>query len=410
MFLRKRPQRLSIVCCLGVGLSFIGHGPAAVASDGVVEALKAASPLFNARLRYEHVDQAGVDENAHAGTLRIRAGMETGAVAATTGLVEFEWVEHLAGDYNSTLNGKTAYPVVADPQAVEVNRLQLTNRSLPGTTIRAGRQRIILDDSRFVGNVGWRQNEQTFDAVRLTHTAIDDVTVSVAYLWQVNRIFGDDSPMGRWNGDSFLANAGFESPVGTLTGFAYRVEIREAPRLSTQTYGVRLAGRRPVGPSGVTVTYRVSAAHQSDYRNNPQDYGQPYYLAALGVEKGGFSAGLNWESLGGNGTIAVSTPLATLHKFQGWADVFLATPPDGLTDLYGEIGYTWRTSRPRLRLGAVYHRFEAERGGRHYGDEIDLVLALSWGEYSLALKFADYDAADFAGDRRKIWVQTSVGF
>ena len=45
------------------------------------------------------------------------------------------------------------------------------------------------------------------------------------------------------------------------------------------------------------------------------------------------------EYLEGNGTIGFSTPLATLHKFQGFADVFLTTPASGITDAYGKLGY-----------------------------------------------------------------------
>ena len=39
-----------------------------------------------------------------------------------------------------------------------------------------------------------------------------------------------------------------------------------------------------------------------------------------------------YESLEGNGARGFSTPLATLHAFQGWADVFLNTPADGVDD------------------------------------------------------------------------------
>jgi Alginate export len=83
-------------------------------------------------------------------------------------LVEGDLVWRLRTDYNSTMNGNTAYLVVADPETYEINRLQLTNTSLPMTTLTAGRQRIVLDDHRFVGNVSWRQNEQTFDSLRFT--------------------------------------------------------------------------------------------------------------------------------------------------------------------------------------------------------------------------------------------------
>ena len=48
----------------------------------------------------------------------------------------------------------------------------------------------------------------------------------------------------------------------------------------------------------------------------------------------GFKAG--YEVLEGapTGGLAFVTPLATLHKFQGWADKFLATPASGIEDAY----------------------------------------------------------------------------
>ena len=74
------------------------------------------------------------------------------------------------------------YPVVADPESYEINRLQLTNTSIIDTTITLGRQRIVLDDHRFVGNVGWRQNEQTFDALRVVNKHIPNLTID-AVTW-----------------------------------------------------------------------------------------------------------------------------------------------------------------------------------------------------------------------------------
>src|SRR5262245_4464865 len=122
-------------------------------------------PILDTRLRYESVDQDGVAQTAEAMTLRARLGFETGKIAGTALLAEGEFVRPIIEDYNSTTNGNSTYPVVADPNSSEVNRLQLVNSSLPATTVTLGRQRIVLDDHRFVGDVGWRQNEQTFDAI-----------------------------------------------------------------------------------------------------------------------------------------------------------------------------------------------------------------------------------------------------
>src|SRR5688572_1093297 len=184
-----------------------------------------AKPILDTRLRFEDVGQDGLSQTAEAVTLRARLGFESGNVADTALLVEGEFVRPIVEDYNSTINGSVVYPVIADPRSSELNRLQLTNTSLPFTTVTLGRQRILLDDHRFVGDVGWRQNEQTFDAIRIVNKSVPHLTVDLTYLDQVNRVFGRESAQGRYYGDSVLANASYEMTPGKLTAFAYRVDI-----------------------------------------------------------------------------------------------------------------------------------------------------------------------------------------
>lgn len=99
-------------------------------------------------------------------------------------------------DVNSTVHGKTDVPVVADPDSERLNRLPLGYHGVAGTEARVGRQRIILDDARFVGNVGFRQNDQTCDAARARTDLPGGVEVDYSYVWQVNRILGSESPAG----------------------------------------------------------------------------------------------------------------------------------------------------------------------------------------------------------------------
>ena len=183
------------------------------------EALEASRPIAELRLRLEDVEQAAVPQEAQAATLRAHLGVETGKAWSWALLAEGEVIWPLTTDYNDTINGKTQFPVVADPETYEVNRLQLVNTSLPGTSVTLGRQRILHDDHRFVGNVGWRQNEQTFDALRFVNKSVDDLTVDATWLNQVNRVFGKDSPQGRYTGDNYLVNAAYQLVIGQLTAF-----------------------------------------------------------------------------------------------------------------------------------------------------------------------------------------------
>ena len=128
--------------------------------------------IFENRLRYETVDQDGFANEAEALTLRTRLGVEFPKVGDFQFLVEGESVTAFVEDYNSTVNGAVTYPVIADPANLEINRAQVTWTGLTDTEVVLGRQRIVLGNARFVGNVGFRQNEQTFDAARITTKAL----------------------------------------------------------------------------------------------------------------------------------------------------------------------------------------------------------------------------------------------
>ena len=50
------------------------------------------------------------------------------------------------------------------------------------------------------------------------------------------------------------------------------------------------------------------------------------------------------------------TPLATLHAFNGWADLFLDTPPDGLSDIYVRGGL----DIAKWVIDARFHSFRSD--------------------------------------------------
>jgi hypothetical protein len=362
-------------------------------------------PIIDLRLRSENVDQDGMSEDAHALTLRARLGFETGKAWNTSLLAEGDFLTPLDSHYNSTVNGKTAYPIVQDAGTYEINRLQLTNTSIADTTVTLGRQRINLDDQRFVGNVGWRQNEQTFDAARVVNKSIANLTVDVTYLNQVNRVLGKDSPVGRYHGSSYLANASYQMPIGKLTGFAYLLDFDEAPRDSSDTLGMRFVGERSLRK--VKLAYAASFARQEDRGDNPLSYQANYYSAELTGTLRQYSVGAGVEVLEGDGVKGFTTPLATMHKFNGWDDKFLATPPNGLERRYVTLGYLTKSVAPfdTVAATAVYHSFHSQRLSLDYGSEVDLQLQAKYDRWVGLLKYASYDADQFATDTKKYWLE-----
>src|SRR5690606_24748309 len=118
-------------------------------------------------------------------------------------------------------------------------RAQLSWTNGQGETVTAGRQRIVLDDARFVGNVGWRQDEQTYDAVRADAT-LGPVAITYAWVGEINRVFAEGAD---WDSDSHLLNAAWAvSPALKLTGFVYALDLTQAPAQSTIAYGLRASG------------------------------------------------------------------------------------------------------------------------------------------------------------------------
>ena len=382
-------------------------GPLATLQQAVSE----TKPLFNIRLRYETTEFGDVLDRAHALTYRIRAGLQTGEAYGTSFLIDFDHIEPIVNDYNSTINGRTSYAVVADPETTELNRIQLVNKSLPDTTVTLGRQRINFDDHRFVGNVGWRQNEQTFDAVRVENSSLGPLTANFAYLTQVNRIFGEDSAAGVFDGDSYLVNLGLKTPLGKATAFAYLIDIDQGGGgASSQTFGFRFAGAQPVGET--KISYAASYANQGDYGSSNIDYSADFYSVDLGASLKGFNAGIGYEVLGGDDARGFQTPLATLHKFNGWADIFLATPANGLEDLYGSLGYAAGDLGPfkAVTTKVIYHDFGSDIGSTSYGSEIDAIVTTKVKKLALLLKYADYSADEFSADKQVLWFQIDYGF
>jgi len=183
----------------------------------------------------------------------------------------------LVDDYYDGLHGAATRPIVADPNNVALYVAQIQYKTKM-VALTGGRQKIALDDERFVGNVAFRDNGQTFDAVRAELTPAKGLKLDVSYAWSVRTIWGIDGRGARQQavrGDNLFANLSYVTPIGTLTGFAYLVDQDEAAmqayRLSSQTYGVRLAGAQSLSKSA-KLSYQFSYAKQSDHHRNSNDY------------------------------------------------------------------------------------------------------------------------------------------
>lgn len=352
--------------------------------------------LLESRLRSETVVQDGLAANAHALTLRTRLGWRSPTMADFQFLVEGEGVSVLDDRYSAPLDPVAGRPAVADGAVWELNRAQVRWTGVPHSEVVIGRQRLALGNSRFVGNVGWRQNEQTFDAVKLVTTALKPVTLTYAWSNRVQRPLGDKHPQGVWRGDIQMVQAEMTTPIGDLTGYGLVTDFDNAAAQSSSTWGVRLAGSRPLTP-GIAMTYAAEYARQRNNGANPARFDLDYQVASVGLQHARWSATLVRERLDGDGTVGFQTPLGSGHGFQGWSDVIAATPVFGVRDLYlrGQTSVDVKALHRPLRLTVEAHDFRDAAAKFRLGSELDVSAAVAINpHWSLELK-----AARFEGER-----------
>ena len=359
---------------------------------------------FHAGFRYrlEQVRQDGFDDDATASTGRLRLGWVSGAISGFSAGIETDYVFVIGlDDYNSTVNRETRYPIVADPDGFDLNQLFLRygTENLHATV---GRQRINHGSQRIVGGVAWRQNEQTFDAFRLQREG--RLSLDYAYVWQVNRIFGPDDGIQppTWDSNSHFFRAAF-NPVEDqeIEMYAYLMDFENGngPANSNATWGASYNGKLPY------IELSAAYAQQTDWGDNPLSYDATLLAAEGRVDVKVFDLNLGYHRLGGDGIDhAFRTPLATLHKWQGWTDKFLATPPGGVTD-------RWFAASKRI-LGAdmtlAYHHFRLQEQDVDAGRELGVAVIYSPLEkLDLQFKMARYWADEYASDTTKIWAVVS---
>jgi len=377
----------------------IGCGAPQVNANEAQAFIKDSKTKFNFRYRLETVEQDGIDEDATASTLKARVTWQSGAFNNFKVNAELDHVMTLgADDYNdaSGESTKTQYPVVADPTGTDLNQLNIAY-SKDNLAVIAGRQRIILGNQRFVGGVGWRQNEQTYDGVRAQFKANKQLSFDYSYIVTINKIFGPDGPKKDSEGDFQLFNANYKlNDAHKLTGFAYLLDF-DADSDSRDTYGVDYMGK-----------FGGVATHASFATQTFGDFDASYFALDATMAMGKVKLTAGWEQLGSDdGNYGFTTPLATAHKFQGFADKFLGTPGNGVNDYYlkvaGKLG--------KAKLSATYHMLDSVEGSTDYGSELDLVASYKAHKTTTILaKYAAYSADEHASDTNKFWLMANMVF
>jgi len=393
------PKKLLNKSIAGASLLVAGlSSPQIHSAETITEAFSEGKASLNMRLRYEGVDDGNLStQDAEAYTLRSRLGFTSGVYKDFKAHADFE-VINTGGDFDSGSNANTGYAKVVDPKGEELNQAWLSYEGLTDTEIKLGRQRIILDNARFVGNVGWRMNEQTFDALKFTNKSFSDTEISLSHISQINTITG-----GATDTSHNLLNAGTKTSLGKVSAYAYLLDVDDATgSADTDTLGLRLKGNTD------SFLYTVEFAQQSDGADNTADISATYLFGEAGYKIDSTKIFLGFESLGSDdGTYGFQTPLATKHAFNGWADKFLATPATGLNDAYIKVVSKFAG----MKFVGTYHDFSSDEASINYGTELDLLLVKPFNKtFKGLIKYSDYNADSFSTDTQKIWLALEANF
>ncbi|MRJ02938.1 MAG: porin [Epsilonproteobacteria bacterium] len=395
-----------------VSAMVLAAGITSSATAGALENI-ISNPKINLEIRprYEH---ANVKDNgaktAKGFTVRTALGLNAqlfgieglGAQFEAMNVANFGWVDKYVPE-------QAGYDVIADPSQTRVTQANVSF-SANGFTAVAGRKMVVLDNARFIGNVGWRQMPQTYDLYAVMFNGVPNLSLLGAYVTRVHKVINKSLSTG-----SVLLHAAYKfMPELSVAAYGYLIED------FADHIGIRLSGKAGLGDA--KVSYAAEYAKQTDPSLDDKTSGleqdADYYNLSLGLGYQGFIAGIGYEVLGekGDGDSAFYTPLATLHKFNGWADVFLKGTPDaGLCDLSAKLGYNFG---PYGKLIGIYHKFESDKGSTDYGKEFDAVYKYKIDKgLGLLLKYARYRTdADKPGkplwthDVTKYWVQLDYKF
>lgn len=394
-------------------------GTPALAKNGP-DAFDWITPILDIRTRYEFRDEGPLDPS-HALTARARVGLQTGEWNGWSALAEMEATHAFVDDYRSNPTGSDATQpfvvnntVIFDPENYELNRGWLQYRH-EDMALKVGRQRIVRGNQAMLGTVGWRQNEQTFDAASFMY-AREGFSFSYAYANRAQRIFGNDgddapagSPLKNFEGDFHFLDGSMAYGGGNLSAYAYLVDIENNLAVGkTNTFGATYE------KGGL----RVEAAWQDgeSLLVNGTDYDAFYGHLTYTKKIGGAVYGAGFEYLEEN----FKTPFATVHAFNGFADAFILQRIgvtklngfEGLSDLY--LSYV----RPGLPWDCKFlgfaHYFLDDGLGDAYGWELDAALVKQFNEQlSGTLKAAFFFEDDGPGnfeDIKQVSMQLDYSF
>ncbi len=461
---RSRFATCMFIAMMGISQIAVAEESALPEADApytFLDSVKDGKALTNFLLRYETVEQDGFSngtakfDDANGLFLRSLVGWQTAPYNSLSFTAQITDVHQFTDNHNDrrgnvSESGNGNFANIVDPSFTDINQLFVDWTAIRNTRVRLGRQVVNLDNVRFIGDIAFRLNTQVFDGISVLNKSIPNTEIFASHFAQVRQI----NTALRQGGIDLLNVKHYISPSETLVGYGYFIDVENlsqnggnplaAPTAaqggnglggsqdvnsafttdqSNKTIGIRLDGVRAINPEWKGV-YTAEFAKQSDYAGGNPEIDAYYYKLGGGASYAGWTVRVDREKLSSNdGRYGFQTPLGTNHLFQGWADVFLATPRQGLEDTFLTITGTYE----KVSVYAAFHMFKSDENFQSvgklsddYGSEFNFRLAYPVNK-NLVTKFeyANYSEKDVYGtltgaarraDRQITWLTAQYTF
>jgi hypothetical protein len=365
-----------------------GSPASAAVVDDLTTALKSGKADVGLLASFEYKNRDDATSPAKQFSLRTRIGYRTGNFHQFSLYAQFHNLTNAWEEFRHADGGEADRDLIADPDGNRLYKAYLDYSGLPQTTVRLGRQEIILDDARLLGNIGWRLNGQSFDAVTVTNKSIADLTLFAGYVNQVNTIALTHVDLDHF----YLINAqyaGVKNHKLSVYGYLLDTESTADSARDCATYGVRVVGKPGMFNYALDYTLQTDFADGEDH-----DADMLNLYAGATVAPIDFGVGYSYISGQDGDDRPFDTLYSTAHKFNGFADLFLSTNggslTPGLQDYYAKVATTFLG----VKLSVIYHYFDSYEDDQFdgtYGDEVDVVVVKPISDnLKLLVKYANF--------------------
>ncbi len=393
------------------------------------QAMTEGTPSAELRLGYEYSSTNDTTSPANAANVRLRLGYHSASYFDTGVFLQFHGMININENFRFPGGGKSRRDVIADPDGERLHQGYVEYNGWSTTRLRLGRQEIILDDSRLIGNIGWRQNGQSFDGVSLVNNSISDTTITIGFVNRVNTIFlthVDLDHLILFNFEYLNQNR------HRLAIYSYLLDTEQqtAAARDSVTYGIRSSGT-----FSDFVDYDLTYATQNDYRDGKNRNGDLFNVY-IGGHFDLLSLGIGYSRISGQkgSDRPFDTLFSTAHKFNGWADQFAGTNggslTGGLEDLYFQVSkeilgtkflirYHIFDTVERTIIGADSATDKDDNHSGRYGDEIDFEVLRKLTDYlTVRIKYSYYnevdgtrnDVSNPTTDKNVFWARLAYNF